>query len=118
MPFFKRRDKFTHPIPHRGKVLVKKKIVKVNSRNATTRHSQLNEVFIGYEVGAGKHKKRFTSIPKSNAYSKKLLKSNKGLSGSGEERGVSLMPLYYGTRPIKNTFKKRTLRTRKKGTKR
>lgn len=86
------------PKPNKGKVFIKGKKVKISISKSTRNYSSLNNVFVGYVVGAGKFAKRFASVSKANSYSKKLLKSNKGLSGSGDERGVSMKPLYYGRR--------------------
>lgn len=63
---------------------------------ATTNSSSRNNIFVGYEVGTGKYKKRFSSPSATDKYSQKLLKTNKGLSGSGMNSGVMMKPLYYG----------------------
>ncbi len=96
MGLFKRKKKFESPIPHKGKVFVKGKKVKVSLHKSTTNHSSLNNVFVGYKVGSGKFSKKFLFISKADSYADKLLKLNKGLSGKGENRGILSKPLYYG----------------------
>ena len=95
--FFKRRDKrLSLDPPKRGSVFVEGKRVPISLKKATTRFSSQNNVFVGYEVGSGKFKKRVTSELGMNKASRKLLKAKKGLSGKGEERGVTSKPLYQG----------------------
>lgn len=78
------------------KVLNKPQKKLINLSKATTNNSLKNNIFVGYEVGAGKYKKRFSSPRQADSYSQKLLKMNKGMSGKGDERGVSIKPLYQG----------------------
>ncbi len=108
MGFFKRRKIFEGDKPNTGKVFIRDKKVKINISKAKTNFSANNSVFVGYRVGAGKLARSFSSNAKANAYSSKLLKSNKGLSGKGENRGVVSRPLYYGSNL--KPFKKKKIR--------
>lgn len=65
------------------------KVTPMMLRNATTKWSQKNSTFVGYEVGRGIFKKRFSSRIKASIYSDKLFKNPK-------IKEVQLAPLYFG----------------------
>ena len=97
MGLFSKRKRFSFEKPK----------LKVNLSKSTTRHSSLNDVYVGYKVGSGKFSKRLANPKEIEKYGRKLLKENKGLSGKGEERGVSYSPLYYKNRRFLEEMKKR-----------